>query len=580
MPEITAITDARSGVETATATLPADAWQRRMRPLMRRLVPSRADCLFVALLAWTFMFGKGWHVLLGDGDTGWHIRAGEYILDHGTVPATDLFSFSRAGQAWYAWEWLSDVIFASLFRGWGLKGVVLVAGTALALAFAIAFRYAVWRGANGAVALAVILMAASASTIHFLARPHVFSLLLVPVFLWMLERDRERPGAVLWCLVPLAAVWTNLHGGFLILIVSVWLLAGVELWTGAARWRAGVPDWRPARRYGALAGLCSLATLANPFGWRLHAHVFAYMQSDWIRKAVEEFQSPSFRSESMAQFELLLFAGLCLTTVLIGRRQWYPALLVLFWAHAALGSARHIPVFVLAASPLLAVELSRMLIGWSRPWRPGSVQATLRDVLVDFDRGNRGTSVWGPALVLCLALVNPSGWWPQDFPDVKFPVHMVNRHPDYFGLRTESRILAPDQWGDYLLFRFYPNQRVFIDGRSDFYGPEIGKQYVRILNGLYGWDRLLDRYRIDTALIPPDWPLAELLKRDRAWRLVADDGLALLFVRARFSAAGLMNPARSAERITGGHSRMSRGATRPGPEAARNRADCMRGVTV
>ena len=67
-------------------------------------------------MGWLFVAGAGWSVLLADGDTGWHIRAGEFILDTGAVPRTDLFSYSKAGAPWYAWEWLADVVFALAWR--------------------------------------------------------------------------------------------------------------------------------------------------------------------------------------------------------------------------------------------------------------------------------------------------------------------------------------------------------------------------------------------------------------------------------------------------------------------------------
>src|SRR5258708_13785851 len=79
------------------------------------LLPGFSDCLFLAVLFWLFASGSGgWSGLLADGDTGWHIRTGQWILENHSVPHTDLFSFSKAGQPWFAWEWLSDVVFAFL----------------------------------------------------------------------------------------------------------------------------------------------------------------------------------------------------------------------------------------------------------------------------------------------------------------------------------------------------------------------------------------------------------------------------------------------------------------------------------
>ncbi len=150
----------------------APAVQSATRPVSsipRVLLPSLSDCLFLAILLWVFAAGSGWSVLLADGDTGWHIRTGEYILDTHSVPSHDLFSFSKAGQPWFAWEWLSDVIFAVLHRAWGLKGVVVFSGLVLSLSATLLFRYMIWRGANLLAALAATLLATGASTVHYLA---------------------------------------------------------------------------------------------------------------------------------------------------------------------------------------------------------------------------------------------------------------------------------------------------------------------------------------------------------------------------------------------------------------------------
>jgi hypothetical protein len=499
-------------------------------PLWQKLAPTFSDCLFLALLGWLFVSGSGWQVLLADGDTGWHVRTGEYILEHGRVPVSDIFSFTRPGETWFAWEWLSDVIFAVLFRSSGLKGIVLLSGVLAATGLTIVYRHSLWRGTAGALALVLTLAAASASTIHFLARPHLFSFVLLPACLWLIDRDLKAPTRAVWLLVPVSALWTNLHGGFLALVAAAGLCAAGHACSGWGFGRS-LSDRPVARRYGLLTLLVSAATFANPFGYHLHAHIGGYLRSGWIREAVEEFQSPQFRSESMLQFEFLLFAGVCSAAALARRGRWYPALLILFWAHASLGSVRHVPLYALAAVPLIASEATRLARAVSSGFARGTLAATFRDIGFELGIGGRGSSLWPAVAVAVLALASPAAWWPDDFPALKFPVRMIARHAARFAATPAPRVLTTDQWGDYLIYRFYPRQRVFIDGRSDFYGPVIGKQYVRLLNAQFEWRGLIERFGFDLALIPPSWPLSELLKNDPGWRLIGDDGQVLLFER-------------------------------------------------
>ena len=101
----------------------------------RVLIPSLSDLFFLAVLILLFMTSgaAGWEGLLSDADVGWHIRTGDYILDHHAVPYVDLYSFSKPAAPWYAWEWLTDVMDSGLHRIAGLKGIVLMAAILIAL---------------------------------------------------------------------------------------------------------------------------------------------------------------------------------------------------------------------------------------------------------------------------------------------------------------------------------------------------------------------------------------------------------------------------------------------------------------
>jgi hypothetical protein len=96
-----------------------------------------------------------------------------------------------------------------------------------------------------------------------------------------------------------------------------------------------------------------------------------------------------------------------------------------------------------------------------------------------------------------------------------------------------GRLLTTDQWGDYIIYSFYPRQRVFIDGRSDFYGESLGTEYLHLLQGAYDWRDILNRWSFDVALLPVNWPLAQMMKMDPSWQVIKDDSHAILFRRLR-----------------------------------------------
>ncbi|MBI1898280.1 MAG: hypothetical protein HYS04_17370, partial [Acidobacteria bacterium] len=445
--EPTAIETAPRAIATAPAdsdfAQPASRWGRL-------LVPSLADCFLVATIVWAFFTGRGWGDLLLDGDTGWHIRVGEYILDHGAVPSVDLFSFSKAGQPWFAWEWLSDVVYGLLFRGGGMKGVVLFSGLVIAGWTMVLFRHMLWRGANAFIALFLTLIAAGAASIHYHARPHILTLLLLGVSMWVLERDRRNPGRSLWLLVPLTVVWTNLHGGFLALIALTGLLAAGLAVENLLR---GSRDWALPKRYALLAVLCGAASFVNPYGARLHLHIASYLRSDWIRNAIQEFQSPQFRSESALQFEGLLIAGLMTAGLMLLRKEVVGPLWIGYLAHQALSSQRHILLYTVVATPLIASELTQLWQFWAGGRPRWSVPAILDSIARDLRPGLCRFSVWTAVFVGALISLREPIRWPDNFPATHFPVGMVEK---YRAQLAAQRVLTMDQWGDYLIFRSYP----------------------------------------------------------------------------------------------------------------------------
>lgn len=493
------------------------AWWRRW------LQPSLFDILLIAVPFWFFSLADGGlGLLLADGDTGWHIRTGEWILKQGSFVYRDLFSFTKPGEPWFAWEWLSDVLFALLHQAGGLQAVGLF-GMVAGVAFCgLVFRHMLWQGANLWIALPLAFLSFGSATMHLLARPHLFTMVLLPAAAWWIEADRRRPSRSIWLLVPLAVLWANLHGGWPALIVLLGLAAaGV-----AAEEAAGARRWRLAARYAALTGLCLAASLINPYGWKLHAHILGYLQADHIRNMVGEFRAPSFRGEPMLHYELALLAAVAVSGVMIARRQFVAPLWILFWAHASLQSARHIPLFAGVALPFVAAELQRVWNLWSSRAGKRSAPAVLGALADEAAPQLRRMSALPVVLLALVALrVLPFAYF-TDFPEARFPTGMVARHAS---LLAGARIYTQDQWADYLIYREWPKVRVFFDGRSDFYGGETATEYLQAMDGRPGWNKVLEKYRFDTVLVPPSAPLASLLKMSADWQLVDDDGQAVLF---------------------------------------------------
>jgi hypothetical protein len=483
------------------------------RGLLRRLfIPSLLDVFFAALLLGAFAHPGGLRSLLCDGDTGWHIRTGELVLAARQAPVVDPFSFSRPLEPWFAWEWLTDVLFAATWRWRGLGGVAALSGAVLALGATALLARLLRRGCGLWIGLAATMAAVSASSIHYLARPHIFSILFYTLALWMVSEDRVRRRPLLWLLVPMTALWVNLHAGFVAWLATLCLLLVLC---------AAERNWPQVRRYGWLLGLCTLASFLNPYGWQLHLHIARYLNSSWIMDHVQEFRSPEIRSEGMIVFALLLLSA----AALVPRSDRFEALLVLVWGFAALRSARHVPFFAIAAAPVLA---SGAAVYWARLAARAEGRSALRifwELAQDLGRRPRA-SLWLPLSAAVAIAAAPA----MTFPDMVFPVRAVERNEILLAPPAAMpRILTSDQWADYLTYRLYPRQRVFFDGRSDFFGAAIGSDYRKLMAGESPWRQLLGRYHFELALLPHDWSLATALDREPGWRKVYEDSVAVLY---------------------------------------------------
>lgn len=490
--------------------------------------PRVAELLFLAVLIWLFATGQGWSVLLADGDTGWHIRNGEQILATRSVPHSDPFSFATSGHPWFAWEWLSDVLFAALFRLGGLKAVTVFCGLVIAASVTVLFRHMVWRSVSLAVAFPLTMLAVGASSIHYLARPHAIGLLFFAILAWMIDRDRASPGRPAWWLPLLLMVWANCHGSFLA------GLAMLGLWFGES-WFRRRADPRNVLRPALVAAVSGGATLCNPYGFHLHAHALAYLRSTWIQDTIEEFQSPRFRSENMLQYEVLLFAGLMALAWLSRRGEFYPCAVILLWAHESLASVRHVPLYCLASGPFAASWIEHL---WKRVavrCPRGSFLGAIESVNFTWSSWSRGFTVWSALFAGAVGAAPFVLRQPVGFPANKFPETLVERCLPRFSDRqgVPRRIFSSDQWSDYLIFRFYPKVRVYFDGRSDFFGPWRGDAYLHLMAGREDSPAILAREDIDLALVPRDWALAGILLQDPQWEVVDADGRAALFVRRR-----------------------------------------------
>jgi len=510
------------------------------------LFPSVADLILIALLI-SLSCGAFSPRLLGDAGIGWHIRNGEQMFQARAIPRTDSFSSTMSGQPWYAWEWLYDLLIAGIHHWMGLNGVVFFTAVVIAMTFALTFRLTLARGANLFVVLFLLGLSMGAAAIHLFARPHVLSWPLALIWFqllrsWEIAAAPGKDRSLLW-LPVLMLFWVNLHGGFL----TGFALLGLFLTSSFIRYlTASQRGWRlvAGKRFKYLAKvtlLCLLATFANPYGYKLHIHVYHYLSNRFLMNHIQEFLSPNFHGIGEQCFTVLLVITIIALAVAREKPRLSELLVILFAAASGLYASRNLPVSSILLTLTVAPIVSFAVAGARAN---ADLAAWLRNLL---SRGESFASrmkrmetsmhghLWPAAAVflglwICLhgGKLGSHQLLEAHFSATRFPVQATDRIVQ-IGLREP--VFCPDYWGGYLIYRLYPQDKVVVDDRHDLYGEPYFRNYLKVVLVEPGWEQVLKDDRANWVLVPAESTLANILRQTPQWASVYEDRVAVLFRR-------------------------------------------------
>ena len=447
---------------------------------------------------------------LQDPGTGWHLAAGRHVLETGTIPTHDLFSFTARGREWISYYWLFDMIGAWLEKLGGLP--LYAAACVLVYAFlpVLLFRRMVRMGAGLLPAFVLTLIAYLVLWSHALARPHIVTYVFFALFLERLDDHRtgRLPSWRLWWLPLLALVWCNVHGGF---VAGIGL---VGIFAAAAAARATLVRDRSAAQQSAVLGALLvatlLATLANPRGATLHVSIIGHL-GQASAQLLPGVRQSEFRG---AQHGDLLLRGIDVADGRDARS-----------ASAATGvggggAARLLPARDTALGPPHEPVRDRR-----RPVGGAEISPPLARIFPAFDAACRRIvaeqlRLRSPILylpVICAVFLSLTLAGRVPFPHSldglqlsKAATEFIATHEEYFG-----RLFNTDNVGGSLIYRFWPRLHVFVDDRIFVYGDDfIAKRYLAVYSGRKEWRKVLDKYRITSAVLAASAPGVTLF-RDR-----------------------------------------------------------------
>jgi hypothetical protein len=461
----------------------------------------RPAIVFLATIAAAFYLSR----TITDWDFYGHLRFGLDILEQGSLPQRDPYSYVTAGQGWINHEWLSEVSFASLYKLLGPASLVGLK-TIICLGIGwISYLYLIGSGLSGKRALIGLcaLLAAGASFIPFV-RPQLFTYLMFLLLLLIIKKADAGNYQCLWLAMPIMLLWANLHGGYLagIAVILLWAILAFFFKQGAI-WKVALP---------AISAV--LITLVNPYGLKLP--IFLLRTATISRPEITEWQSINF-TEIHGLIYLILLAASYLGYHFAGHSRSRPLFLLLAaLALYSLTAVRHLPLFGLA---MIVIAAPHFGVIWTNPdkLRRLPKAAALVPIFI--------------SLALLVPIWRNLNCIATSADELVFPakaVGLIKASGASGNLATEFN------WGEYVIWHLGPDVKVSIDGRREtVYPTSAYRMSLQYMYGTGDWDKLLTDYKSDMALIQTNKPTYNLMMLLPDWSLVYKDSVSALFVPSK-----------------------------------------------
>jgi tetratricopeptide (TPR) repeat protein len=478
----------------------------------------RSLTLLVLLLLLVLSFAIGFFKL-SSHDTFWHLKTGQYILSHG-IPSVDPFSFTAAGRHWVTHEWLAEVLLYVIYAIGGVFGLMLFKGIMSASIAFLIFRFGTRRNVSASFSAAAAMFAVAAMSYMMYARPHAFTFLFLAILCMVLFGDSvdfRRQKVLRWAVIPaIFLLWANMHAGFLLGLALYWVVVAKESFMAPA-----ISFGERVKIILLPAIFATLIGLINPSGYEVFYYPIMISMTPIFKSSIAEWVSPIYlgRNEWLALGILGLgsAAGLAAAVVHIRKRPDISLILIAIGV-SAWTAMRNIQNFaVVLAFGILAIPAVRPEIRLPKRFRWLSSTIAIAWMFLLFGlirnyQAENGRTGFG--IKAGLVAEGPCEFLRK----AGFKGNIINALHD----------------GAYLIWKGYPDWKVFIDGRLDVYGPEFLENYRRIIEGAPGAMTALERYGVDVAVLdmPPNiGALRNQLSGNSSWPLVYYDDYYLVYLK-------------------------------------------------
>jgi hypothetical protein len=473
-----------------------------------------------------------------DPDFWWHLRTGELILDRHGLIDTDPFTYTVASHHWTMHEWLTEVLFAGLYRSGGLAMVVAFLAAVTWLGVLLIFLRARLRAPHH-IALGIgLVLAVIVGYPIWGPRAQMITFALCCLLLYLVDRHLRVGGRAIWLLVPIFVVWSNLHSGFIIGAGFLTLIIAAEV---IGRWIGWPQAASPERVWTLLRVLlaCMAVVVINPNGPSIYLYPFETQGSAAQQSLILEWHSPDFHDASVWGFEFMMLS-LAVMVVITRRVSARDAVLALVTTALALQSARHIALFVAAATPLwieqfdmvsrqIAARRRLTAVGSRRRQEPKATSAPASPPVLARAVSYSVLTVLAVVDLLWVAgattVREDSLFYARDIPVCA--ARWLQTAPS--GLRIFNQYGE----GGYLALRLQPHgDRVFIFGDAALMGDQLLGQYGDVEQVQPRFERVLHESGTDLIVFDSGASLVNVLVQSPRWIEVYRDPLTVAFVPA------------------------------------------------
>jgi hypothetical protein len=477
----------------------------------------------VAIILWVYSRQPLYHT-----DLWGHLAYGRLIWQNGAIPETEPFMPLARGVPLVDTAWLAQIAGYLAISHGSPSAIQLLHALAIAVCFACLARWLYLQTASLILSLAGMGLFEALNWFQFrVVRPQMAGLVCCAVLLTMLTPRLWRP--VFWLAIPATlAVWANVHGSFVIglgFLGTACLGRTIDVWWRTGRIAAAVHD-RHLRRLTLVTGAAAAAVLLNPYGPKLYSEVLAFSRHPNLDRLIE-WQALSLRSvqgqiaAGVAAALLGVYpfsprrvpAGELLAVVGLGVAAFWSTRMLVWWAPVATGC------LVLNAHAVW--RRFRPARQWSSTPPPS---ATWRIVVAVIGLLAIATTPFG--LRLLVGSNNDIKTFVSSQTPVAATEWLVANPPT-------GQIFNTYEWGDYLIWAGPPNLPVFLTSQAHLVPREVWEDYLAVISVATDWEQILDRYRVETAVLDKlkRGALIAKLRNSGDWELVFEDPQAVIFAR-------------------------------------------------